>query len=143
MHASLANCEVLFGKKKGSNGFKLDGCKDVSVVARVLDLYRVVHQKIKITNNTIGVNFVKAVIVERRGRFKVNWALFAAQVSSMGARWHKGKGGHVDRKGKNNFDFATMSIKGMSTPSLINLDSPIMDVEEVTVEVYLDEENNS
>jgi hypothetical protein len=61
----------------------------------------------------------------------------------MGARYHKGKGGHVDRKGKNNFDFATMSIKGMSTPSLINLDSPIMDVEEVTVEVYLDEENNS
>jgi hypothetical protein len=72
LHASLANYEVLFGKKKGSNGFKLDGCKDVSVVARVLDLYRVVHQKIEITNNTIGVNFAKAVIVERRGRFKVN-----------------------------------------------------------------------
>ncbi len=35
LHASLVDCEVLLGKRKGSNGFKLDGCKDVSVVARV------------------------------------------------------------------------------------------------------------
>jgi hypothetical protein len=143
LHAFLANCEVLFGKRKGSNGFKLDGCKDVSVVVRVQDLYIVVHQKIEITNNTIGVNFAKAVIVERRGRFKVNYAFFVAQVSGMGARWHKGKGGHVDRKGKNNSDSAIMSIRRMSAPSLINLDFPIMDVEEAIVEVYLDEKKSS
>ncbi len=35
LHASLADCEVMFGKRKGSNGFKLDVCKDVNVVARV------------------------------------------------------------------------------------------------------------
>jgi hypothetical protein len=35
LHAFLVDCEVLFGKKKGSNGFKLDGCHDGSVVARV------------------------------------------------------------------------------------------------------------
>jgi hypothetical protein len=35
LHASLVDCEVLFGKRKGFNRFKLDGCKDVSVVVRV------------------------------------------------------------------------------------------------------------
>jgi hypothetical protein len=35
LHASLVDCEVLFGKKKGFNGFKLDGCKDFNVVARI------------------------------------------------------------------------------------------------------------
>jgi hypothetical protein len=67
-------------------------------------LYTIVYQKIEITNNTIGVNFAKAIIVERRRRFKINWALFAAQVSNMGAKGHKGKGGHVNRKSKKNFD---------------------------------------
>jgi hypothetical protein len=51
-------------------------------------------------------------------------------------------GGHVDKKGKKNFESATMFVRGMSTPSLINLDSLIMNEEEVMVEVYLDEENS-
>jgi hypothetical protein len=72
LHASMVDCEVMFGKKKGSNGFKLDGCKDVDVVARIQKLYTTIYQKTKITNNTIGVSFPKAVIVEKRGRFKVN-----------------------------------------------------------------------
>jgi hypothetical protein len=35
LHASLVDSEVMFGKKKGFDGFKLDGCKDVNVVAIV------------------------------------------------------------------------------------------------------------
>jgi hypothetical protein len=35
LHAFLADCVVLFGKRKGSNGFKLAGCQDVNVVVRV------------------------------------------------------------------------------------------------------------
>ncbi len=104
-------------------------------------MYTIVYQKIEITNNTIGVSFVKAIIVERRGRFKINWALFVAQVSSMGAKGHKGKGGHVNRKGKKNFD-CCLFTRRMFAPSLINLDSLIMDEKEVTTKVYLDEKNN-
>jgi hypothetical protein len=43
-------------------------------------------------------------------------------VSGIGARGHKGKGGHVNKKGKKNFDYAIMFIGRMSTPSLINMD---------------------
>jgi len=46
-------------------------------------------------------------------------------VSGMGVKRHKCKGGHVDKKGQRNSNFATMSIGGMFAPSLINLDSPI------------------
>ncbi len=104
-------------------------------------MYIVVYHKIEITNNTIGVSFAKAIIVEKRGRFKINWALFAAQVSNMGGRRHKGKGGHVDRKGKKNFD-CHLFTRRMFTPSLINLDSLITDEKEVTTKVYLNEKNN-
>jgi hypothetical protein len=43
----------------------------------------------------------------------------------MGARRHKHKGGHVDKKGKNNSNSTIMFIGVMFAPSLINLDSPI------------------
>jgi len=51
-------------------------------------------------------------------------------------------GGHVNRKGQKNSKSDTMSIGGMFTPSLINLDSLITNEEKVTVEVYLDEKNS-
>ncbi len=106
-------------------------------------MYTIVYKEIKIANNTIGVSFATIVIVDRRGRFKVNWVFFVAQMLGMGIRGHKGKGGHVDKKGKKNYDFAIMSIGKMSAPFLINLDFPIMDEEEVTSKDYLDEDNSS
>jgi hypothetical protein len=104
-------------------------------------LYTIVYKEIKIANNTIGVSFATIVIVDRRGRFKVNWVFFVAQMLGMGIRGHKGKGGHVDRKGKKTLT-TIMSIGKMFAPFLINLNSPITSEREVTTKVYLDEENN-
>jgi hypothetical protein len=66
-HASIEDCEVVFGKIKGSNGFRYDVCKDTKFVARVQSLYVIVYQKLKITNNTIGVNFAKAILLRKKG----------------------------------------------------------------------------
>jgi len=38
----------------------------------VEELYVVVYQKSNIINNTIGLSFARAVLVERKGKFKVN-----------------------------------------------------------------------
>jgi hypothetical protein len=67
-HASIIQCEAMFSKRKGNNGFKYDKCVEPSLVARMEELYVVVYQKSNITNNTIGVSFVKAVLVERKLR---------------------------------------------------------------------------
>jgi hypothetical protein len=61
------------------------------LVARVEKLCVVVYQKSDITNNTIGVNFARATLVERKGKFKVKWAYFVTKIKGMGARGHKGK----------------------------------------------------
>jgi hypothetical protein len=71
-HASIAKCEAMFGKRKGNNGFRYDICVEPSLVARVEELYVVVYQKSNITNNTIGMSFARVVLVERKGKFKVN-----------------------------------------------------------------------
>jgi hypothetical protein len=71
--------DIIFGKRKGSNGFKLDICCDLDVVARVQESYEVVYQKTKITNGTIGMIFAKVVVFEK-GRKDVNWVLYVAQV---------------------------------------------------------------
>jgi hypothetical protein len=34
-HAYMEEYEAMFGKRKGSNGFKYDVCKDLNVVVRV------------------------------------------------------------------------------------------------------------
>jgi hypothetical protein len=105
-------------------------------------LYISVYQKPKITNNIIQVNLLKQSLLKGKRGSKLT-RFFAGQVSSMGIRGHKGKGGHVDKKGKKNYDFAIMSIGKMSAPFFINLDFPIMDEEEVTSKDYLDEDNSS
>jgi hypothetical protein len=76
---NVADYEAIFGKRKGSNGFKLDICCDLNVVARVQELYEVVYQKKEITNGTIGVTFAKAIVFSKGGE-DVNWALYVAQV---------------------------------------------------------------
>jgi hypothetical protein len=38
-HASIAECEAMFGKKKGNNMFRYDNCVEPSLVARVEELY--------------------------------------------------------------------------------------------------------
>jgi hypothetical protein len=42
-HASVEDCEVLFTKRKGFNGFKFDACNDNFLVARIQKLYGVVY----------------------------------------------------------------------------------------------------
>jgi len=61
------------------------------LVARVEELYVVVYQKSNITNNTIGVSFARVVLVERKGKFKVNWVHFVVEVKGIETRGHKGK----------------------------------------------------
>jgi hypothetical protein len=80
----------MFGKKKGNNGFRYDNCVEPTLVVRVEELYVVVYQKSNITN-TIGVSFARVVLVERKGKFKVNWVHFVVEVKGIGARGHKGK----------------------------------------------------
>jgi hypothetical protein len=58
----------------------------------IQELYPIVYQRSKITNNTIGLHFAKGLLIERKGVFKVNRAHFAEQVQSMGSRRHKAKG---------------------------------------------------
>ncbi len=80
-HASLKDCETIFGKIKSSNDFKYDVCKDFKLVARVQSLYATIYQKSEIINNMIGVSFAKAILAKRKG-LKVSWALFAFQVQA-------------------------------------------------------------
>jgi hypothetical protein len=35
-HASIANCEMLWGKKRRHNGFKYESCGDVSLITKIL-----------------------------------------------------------------------------------------------------------
>jgi hypothetical protein len=90
-HASIVECEAMFGKRKGNNGFRYDNCVEPILVARVEELYVVVYHSSSITNNTIGVSFARVVLVERKGKLKVNWAHFVAKVKGIEARRHKGK----------------------------------------------------
>jgi hypothetical protein len=90
-HASIAECEAMFGKRKDNNGFRYDICVEPSLVARVEELHVVIYQKSNIIDNTIGVSFAREVLVERKGKFMVNWARFAAQVEGIEVRGHKCK----------------------------------------------------
>jgi hypothetical protein len=65
-HASIVECEAMFGKRKSNNGFKYDNCVEPNLVARMEKLYVIIYQKLDITNNTIGVNFAKAVLVDKK-----------------------------------------------------------------------------
>jgi hypothetical protein len=90
-HASITKCEVIFGKRNWNNGFRYDNCVEPTLVGRVEESYVGVYQKSNITNNTIGVSFTKVVLVERKGKFKVNWVHFVGEVKGTEARGHKGK----------------------------------------------------
>jgi hypothetical protein len=90
-HASIIECEAMFGKRTCNNGFRYDNCVEPTLVARVEELCVVVYKKSNITNNTIGVSFAKVVFVERKGKFKVNWVHFVVEVKGIEARGHKGK----------------------------------------------------
>jgi hypothetical protein len=64
-HASLQDCELLWGKKKRNNGFKYETCNEIKLIGRIQELYPLVHQKPKITNNFISLSFVRGILVER------------------------------------------------------------------------------
>jgi len=74
----------------GNNGFRYDNFVEPTLVAKVEELYVVVYQKSNI-NNTIGMSFAKVVLVEKKGKFKVNWVHFVAEIKGIEARGHKGK----------------------------------------------------
>jgi hypothetical protein len=114
---SVVDYKAIFGKRKRSNGLKLDICCDPNVVTRVQELYEVVYQKKKITNGTTGVTFTKVVIFEKGGK-DVNWALYATQVQSMGTKRHKNRGS-VDNEHKKK----VRSSRGIYSPFVICLDS--------------------
>jgi hypothetical protein len=44
-HASLKDCEVLWGKRKCNNDFKFLLCNDSSLVFRIHELWPLVYQK--------------------------------------------------------------------------------------------------
>jgi hypothetical protein len=63
-------------------------CGDVGLIARIQELYLLVHQKTEVTNNSIFVSFTPSLLAERK-TFKVIWARFVEQVQTMSARGHK------------------------------------------------------
>lgn len=75
IHASLQDCELLWGKKKWDNGFRYKICNDTKLILRIQEIYPLVHQKPKITNNFISLSFVHGILVEKN-KWKVNWARF-------------------------------------------------------------------
>lgn len=135
---NVVDYEAIFGKRKRSNGLKLDICCDPNVVVRVQELYEVVYQKKKINNGTIGVTFAKVHVFEKGGK-DVNWALYATQVQSMGAKGHKDKG-NVNNERKKKVKFA----RGISSPFVICLDSFGAERKEIidTTVTYFNEERN-
>jgi len=72
-HECIVECEAMFGKKKGNNGFRCDNCVEPTMVAKVEELYVVVYHKSNVTNNIIGVSFGKVVFIERKENSRLNW----------------------------------------------------------------------
>ncbi len=71
MHATHTKCEVMWGKRKSHNGFKYETCTNPKITTRVLELYPLVYQKQKITNNNIALSFAKVLFAERK-EIKIN-----------------------------------------------------------------------
>jgi len=42
-HATLTECEAMWGKKKNHNGFKYEICTNLEIIVRVLELYPLVY----------------------------------------------------------------------------------------------------
>jgi hypothetical protein len=42
-HASIVECEAMFGKNNNNNGFKYDNCVEPCLVARVEKLYVIIY----------------------------------------------------------------------------------------------------
>jgi hypothetical protein len=54
------------GAKKWQNGFKYKSCGVARLIARIQELYPLVYQKTKITNNSIFVSFARGLLAERK-----------------------------------------------------------------------------
>jgi hypothetical protein len=89
-HDSVQDYELLGGKKKGNNGFNYETRNDTKLIGRIQKLYPLVYQKLEIIKKIISLNFAYGILVERK-KWKVNWAQFLEQVSSMGPKGHKPK----------------------------------------------------
>jgi hypothetical protein len=98
-HATLVECEVVWEKRKNHNGFKFEICTNLEITIKVLELYPLIYQKQKITNNNIALCFAKALLIDKK-KIKENWAHFAKQMGGMGTRVHKVKPLHSEGKKK-------------------------------------------
>ncbi len=65
--ASLTECRALWGIWNSRNGFKYESCNNLVLIARIQELYIIVYQKEKITNNIIAFRFTKGVLVKKKG----------------------------------------------------------------------------
>jgi hypothetical protein len=80
----------------------------------------------------------KAILVERKG-FRGNWALFAAQVQSMGTRGHKGKHSAESESRSKKEVFVVISA---GTKSLgINIETPIVEENQEATIILVDHFN--
>jgi hypothetical protein len=61
---------------------------DLTIDARIQELWPLLYHKAKITNNSISLAFVRGVLAKKKGH-KVDWARYAAQAQSMGGKSHK------------------------------------------------------
>jgi hypothetical protein len=123
-------------REKGNNGFRYDNCVESSLVAGVEELY-VVYHKSNITNNTIGVSSARVVLVERKGKFKVNLARFIVEVKGVEARGHKGQGGCKELGQKNGKCYYCNCITYISN----QLRPPIAKAEEVNILTLSDKQS--
>jgi len=55
------------------------------LIAKIQELYIIVYQKEKITNNIIALRFTMGLLVKKK-RYVVNWALFAQQAQKPKSR---------------------------------------------------------
>jgi hypothetical protein len=65
-HVLVAECETLCGKKKRHNGFKYESSGDARLIAKIQELYPLICQKKKITNNSISISFACGLLAERK-----------------------------------------------------------------------------
>jgi hypothetical protein len=66
-HALAEECEALWGPRQSKNGFRLCHNNDLTIDARIQELWPLLYQKAKITNNSISLAFARGVVAKKKG----------------------------------------------------------------------------
>lgn len=85
-HASIHDCERIFGKLVQHNGFQYRYHKDQRLVDFINDLYAKVHQYELRKNGDIGRFFARGIVAQYFGKHVVKWAAFAVRVPHWARR---------------------------------------------------------